>query len=424
MKLTLERATLSSDVNGEFGHIPNHMTPNTSGQVKATGSVLFGSIWVYIYSYEPVTGHNYLNYLGLSKCNNSTRANYNTYYYYSMNSDGTATTVYQSTIENNNFYYEYTCNGHCNNHYICGGHANCLGHKDCDGHKMVYCTGHLDLKTHYAIRGIKDQKVVNNKLVYTDQIFNIAGTLSFFDEQSDNDVKNACALMGDGTTSTHKMTRNKARTTYQGDWADLYGICLALDYSVPLPLSEAEIQSVLGDGVDEGNNTDAARLALSCVSNLPYHDNYYIHPDKPDPVDMDDQTYSITEQISTIFNGAKTSKVYADKKGRLNAGLNHASFVSYIYYSTRGRSFVRTSAAMKTQLANTTYYKSINKAGLKPGDIIVEQAANGNRKHYIYISTNATNGSLNVVTCSNADSTVVYETLIVDSGTFYYYQHK
>ena len=293
----------------------------------------------------------------------------------------------------------YLCQGECTGYYVCGGHSKCLGHKFCNGHQMIYCTGHVDVYTKIRILGVNDIQHTGAKK----NIF----------EASDYGA-------GEGRMQKSEV-QDLVRSTYDGDWEDLYNISFQRSNSVSIILSDAEKFTLAGVFEHKpGVHSVIADWALTSVARIPYYKNSSATGNCCDMSSY--PPLNAIEDYQTLFrslvkNGA--GEVVADSKGRVLMGLDEKKFVQYMYYTANHISKADYQASFDTFLANN-FTGTTDGSKIQAGDVLVfktkKDGVTTAQKASILIrkissindiSDNPTYTYL-TVECSDSGSTVVY----------------
>ena len=192
------------------------------------------------------------------------------------------------------------CAGHCNGHTARIGKVVCRKHYTCSGHTLNYCKGHTIAKLEVKILGI------NNPEIF-DKAQDSAG--------SKEDVKNRLKSKG---------TQDWAKEIYDGDWEDLYGIKIGSSFTIPAPLSQSEINSLVKKSETEENTTERqiVNVALQSIGQTPYYSK-----------DGKKLKFTVKLTEENGYDQFKTVLKDVDDNGRAIAGLDGSTYAGMIYWS-------------------------------------------------------------------------------------------
>lgn len=190
------------------------------------------------------------------------------------------------------------CAGHCNGHTARVGTVVCRKHYTCSGHTLNYCKGHTIAKLEVKILGINNPEIFDKAQI-----------------EAKEDVKNRLKSKG---------TQDWAKSIYDGDWEDLYGIKIGGSFTIPAPLSQSEINSLIKKSETEENTTERqiVNVALQSIGQIPY----YSKEGKKLKF-----TVKLTEENG--YDQFKTVLKDVDDNGRAIAGLDGSTYAGMIYWS-------------------------------------------------------------------------------------------
>ena len=250
----------------------------------------------------------------------------------------------------------YKCGGHtcCTGHWICGGHRKCKTHNYCPGHNVKYCLGHVNAYSAITIVGLGKSESE------TKEMFRFA---SLTDSNAN-------------TKSVRKRIKNSdsqelAKSLYEEDWAETYGIEITSSELVSERLLEREVEEVVDklkkDDKISDKSLEILRMALKTIAVIPNYERKEYSPTITKKID--ETGWEEQFQHSVVVSG----KTMPDKHGNVMNGLKGKDYAAYVLWSAN----IGSGTSMPSFDAIKSNLKKVSdKSKLLPGDIIYDSFSN------------------------------------------------